>query len=70
MKRFYLLLLLCCAVMLQAQEVYQWPIEGKKAGEGILYQPEDYIEREHNYDDLFITAALHLAERGQRRKSL
>ena len=35
---------------------YQWPIEGAKAGEGILYRPQDYIDQEHNFDKLFISA--------------
>lgn len=44
----------------QAQEIekgnYLWPVEGKKAGENILYRPQDYIDGEHNFDNLFITA--------------
>lgn len=57
----FLALFFCCfSVMLQAQETeidnYLWPIEGKKAGENILYRPQDYIEDEHNFGDLFITA--------------
>ena len=58
--KFLVLYLFCFSVMLQAQEAemgnYLWPIEGKKAGENILYRPQDYIEDEHNFDNLFITA--------------
>ena len=39
-----------------AGDVWLWPIEGQKAGEGILYRPQDYIEKEFNFDDLFIAA--------------
>ena len=46
--------------MLQAQETekekFLWPVEGKKAGENILYRPQDYIGDEHNFGDLFVTA--------------
>lgn len=35
---------------------YQWPIEGAKAGEGILCRPQDYIGNEHNSEKLIIGA--------------
>ncbi len=62
MKYLYsLLLFLSCAAVLPAQEkaaeVYQWPVEGKQAGEGVLFRPQDYIETEHNFGELFIAAA-------------
>lgn len=61
MSRLKLVLFLCCfSVMLQAQETgtekYLWPVEGKNAGEDILYRPQDYVDDEHNFDKLFITA--------------
>lgn len=44
----------------QAQEIekenYLWPVEGKNAGENILYCPQDYVDGEHNFDNLFIAA--------------
>ena len=33
-----------------------WPIAGAKAGEGILYQPQEYIDGELVFSDLFIQA--------------
>ena len=35
---------------------YLWPIEGARAGEGILYRPQDYIDKEHVFEKLFIGA--------------
>lgn len=63
MKRFLtlLLLILGCILRLIAQteeNIYQWPIEGAKVGEGILYSPQDYINQEYNFDNLFIGAEL------------
>ena len=54
-----LLLLLGSVLTLTAQtagNIYQWPIEGAKAGEGILYRPQDYIGDEYNFDKLIIGA--------------
>ena len=54
-----LLLLLGSVLKLTAQtagNIYQWPIEGAKAGEGILYRPQDYIGDEYNFDKLIIGA--------------
>lgn len=33
-----------------------WPIKNKKAGERILYRPQDFIGEEFNFSDLYITA--------------
>lgn len=56
----WVLFLFCFSVMLQAQETekekFLWPVEGKNAGENILYRPQDYIGDEHNFGDLFVTA--------------
>jgi hypothetical protein len=35
---------------------YMWPVKGKKAGEWIVCKPQGYIEKEFNFDNLFITA--------------
>ena len=54
-----LLLLLGSLLTLTAQtagNIYQWPIEGAKAGEGTLYRPQDYIGNEHNFEKLIIGA--------------
>lgn len=54
-----LLLLLGSVLTLTAQtagNIYQWPIEGAKAGEGTLYRPQDYIGNEHNFEKLIIGA--------------
>lgn len=51
------LLLLGSVLTLTAQtagNIYQWPIEGGKAGEGTLYRPQDYIGNEHNFEKLII----------------
>ena len=39
-----------------AGDVWLWPIEGQRAGDGILYRPQDNIEKELNFDGLFIAA--------------
>ncbi len=39
-----------------AEEAWLWPIEGQRAGDGILYRPQDNIEKELNFDGLFIAA--------------
>lgn len=35
---------------------WQWPIKGAKTGEGIVYRPQDRIEKELNIENLFIAA--------------
>ena len=53
------LLLLGSVLTLTAQtagNIYQWPIEDAKAGEGTLYRPQDYIGNEHNFEKLIIGA--------------
>ena len=59
MKHFKLLLLaLLLSVQALAQEDYLWPVEGKKAGEDILYKPQSYIGQELNANNLIIAAPL------------
>jgi hypothetical protein len=54
---FFCLLTLAAANMVSAQQpTYLWPIEGAKAGEGIIYAPQSYIDGELNFDHLFIAA--------------
>ena len=53
-----LILLLLCPFVGKAQSNnnWLWPIKGQKAGEGILYRPQDKIGEEQVIYDLFITA--------------
>ena len=58
-NNFFLSFLLCTTITIQAQtqpETYLWPIEGEKTGTNMLYVPQSYIDREHNFDNLFIGA--------------
>ena len=54
-----LILLLLCPFVGKAQSKnnWLWPIKGQKAGEGILYRPQDKIGEEQVIYDLFITAS-------------
>ena len=49
-------LFLTFSLSLAAEDIWLWPIEGRKAGEGILYRPQDRIGEEFNFDNLFIAA--------------
>ena len=53
-----ILLLLCsiCQGRAQSESDWLWPIEGQKTGEGILFRPQDNIEKEYNFGNLFIGA--------------
>ena len=42
-------LLALVALALKAENVWLWPIEGQKTGEGILYRPQDYVGEEFNF---------------------
>ena len=53
----FILLLLCPFVgKAQYKSNWLWPVKGQKAGEGILYRPQDKIGEEQVIYDLFITA--------------
>lgn len=67
MKLKYFLSIISLAIIIGAKaqinkpndtDLYQWPIEGKNTGEGVLYRPQDYIDKEHNFGNLYITAEL------------
>ena len=68
MKRHFIvsaMLMLLCGTFAFGQENYLWPIQGKKAGDDILYRPQDYIgvadgvnQAELNFDHLIIGAPL------------
>ena len=55
MKKYYLSMLLSLAALPVAAQ-WQWPIKGAKIGEGIVCRPQDRIEKELNFSDLFIAA--------------
>ncbi len=56
MKIFFIVLgILSLSINVQAQN-YLWPIAGAKTGTDILYTPQSYIEKEHNFSNLFISA--------------
>ena len=52
------IILSICTLVSYAQnnEPWAWPIAGQDAGQGIIYKPQDYIEKEFNFDHLFIEA--------------
>ena len=58
MRAATLILLLLCPFVGKAQSKnnWLWPIKGQKAGQGILFRPQDKIGEEQVIYDLFITA--------------
>ena len=52
------LALVCMAAQAQVSESakWQWPVKDAKVGEGVVYRPQDRIEKELNTDNLFIAA--------------
>lgn len=44
MKKYYLSMLLSLAALPVVAQ-WQWPVKGAKAGEGIVYRPQDRIEK-------------------------
>ena len=51
--------MLCISfTLVQAQNTYLWPIADAKPGTGIISKPQDYINKELNFADLFIAAPL------------
>ena len=58
MRAATLILLLLCPFVGKAQSKanWLWPVKGQKAGQGILYRPQDKIGDELNFGNLFITA--------------
>ncbi len=49
-------LILALAVCASANAQMLWPIAGAEAGEGIIYKPQQYLDDELVFDDLFIAA--------------
>ena len=35
-------------------EAWLWPVVGAEAGDGIIYKPQTYIDKQLNFADLFI----------------
>lgn len=56
LTQLFLLLSILTLTAQAAGNIYQWPIEGARVGEGILYRPQDYIGGEHNFEKLIIGA--------------
>lgn len=48
--------LLFCIVSTSLKAQFLWPIKDYKAGQGIVAQPQDFIGKELNYEDMFISA--------------
>jgi len=55
MKKYYLSMLLSLAALPVAAQ-WQWPIKCGKTGEGVVCRPQDRIDKELNFGDLFIAA--------------
>ena len=58
MRAATLILLLLCPFFCKAQSTnnWLWPVKGQKAGQGILFRPQDKIGDELNFENLFVTA--------------
>ena len=54
MKTLLCLLLACLCISPQLHAQLIWPVKGAKAGENILYRPQQYIGNELNFANLFI----------------
>lgn len=39
-----------------AQDLWLWPVKGQEAGEGIVSRPQQYIDGELNFSNLFVSA--------------
>ena len=51
-----LLAALSLSAVAQSQDDFLWPIQGKKAGDDILYRPQEYIDSKQNVANLYIGA--------------
>lgn len=58
MFRTILSLALLLNSFLASAQTFEWPIFGHSPGEGIVSQPQQYIEGELNYEELYISAPL------------
>ncbi len=54
--KFILISLLIILLNINIYGQYTWPIKDLRAGKGIIYKPQDLIENELNFDNLFISA--------------
>ena len=56
MKKFLSLLFFCSFLVssLQAQQL-KWVVKGKNVGDDIVLKPQQYLDGELNYDNLFIS---------------
>lgn len=53
---FLFIISILCVNSFAQESLFTWPIPDKKAGENILYRPNDYIAGEENYANLIIAA--------------
>lgn len=53
---FTLSISICSYATSDSDTLWKWPVAGKQAGDGILFKPQQYIDKELNFDDLFIGA--------------
>ena len=58
LRPFFAVLLSVLSLGAAAQNTFLWPIQGKKAGEDILYRPGENIGDEPNFNNLVIAAPL------------
>ena len=58
MHRTTLLLSLILHGFLANAQTFEWPIAGHRPGDGIISQPQQYIEGQLNYEELYISAPL------------
>jgi len=56
MKRTFVVILILITMIPLVSQKAIWPIQGKSIGEGIIYKPQDFINNELNFANLFINA--------------
>ncbi len=54
--RHFVTLVLAFTVFVSANAQMLWPIAGAEAGEGIIYKPQQYLDDELIFGELFISA--------------
>ena len=56
--RFILVALALFAFSVKSDAQWRWPVEGAQAGENMLLVPQQYLDSEHNFSNIIITAPL------------
>lgn len=54
--RAFLVAVVLFATNFTLQGQWLWPVDGAKAGENMLLVPQQYLDTEHNFDDIIIAA--------------